>query len=194
MIPESGSEQVVRLYRCVNFPQQWTPIADLFHGPAFDTSVCRHNGLWWFFTTLQERRGHGVSLYLFFAESLTGEWQYHPANPISYDVRNARGAGRLFKREGKLIRPSQSGIIRYGYSFALNDIVMLTPSEYKERTILTVDPFEDLIATHTYNREGSIEAIDGQRPIRVSRPRRSFRQPRQINGNNRSVVINENPP
>jgi hypothetical protein len=173
MIPESGSELVVRLYRCVNFPEQWTPIAELFHGPAFDTSVFHYNGLWWFFTTLQDRGGHGVALYLFFSESLTGRWQYHPANPISYDVRNARGAGRLFESEGKLIRPSQSGIIRYGYSFALNEIVMLTPSEYRERPMLTVEPFGDLMATHTYNREGLIEAIDGQRPIRVSRRRRS---------------------
>ncbi len=172
MIPESGAENVVRLYRCENFPDRWTWIADLFHGPAFDTSICQHDGLWWFFTTLQDPRGHGVALYLFYSESLKGKWQYHPANPISYDVRNARNAGRLFESEGKLIRPSQSGVIRYGYSFALNEIVMLTPSEYEERTILTVEPFRNLMATHTYNREGSIEAIDGQRQVRVSRLRR----------------------
>src|SRR5258708_2332026 len=174
MIPESGAEDVVRLYRCENFPDRWSWIADLFHGPAFDTSICHHDGLWWFFTTLQDPRGHGVALYLFYSESLTGKWQYHPANPISYDVRNARGAGHLFKREGKLIRPSQSGIIRYGYSFALNEVARLTPSEYEERMILTVEPtlFGDLMATHTYNRDGSIEAIDGQRQVRVSRLRR----------------------
>jgi hypothetical protein len=174
MIPESGAEGVVRLYRCENFPDRWSWIADLFHGAAFDTSICHHDGLWWFFTTLQDPRGHGVALYLFYSESLTGKWQYHPANPISYDVRNARGAGHLFKREGKLIRPSQSGIIRYGYSFALNEVARLTPSEYEERMILTVEPtlFGDLMATHTYNRDGSIEAIDGQRQVRVSRLRR----------------------
>ena len=171
MIPESGSERLVRLYRCVKFPQQWTPVADLFHGPAFDTSICQHDGLWWFFTTLQDPRGQGVALYLFFSESLTGKWQYHPANPISYDARNARCAGRLFKSDGKLIRPSQNGTIRYGYSFALNEVVTLTPSEYEERAILTVQPgfFGNLLATHTYNRDGSIEAIDGQRLTLISR-------------------------
>ena len=135
MIPESGAENVVRLYRCENFPDRWAWIADLFQGPAFDTSICQYDGLWWFFTTLQDPRGHGVALYLFYSESLTGKWQYHPANPISYDVRDARGAGSLFEREGKLIRPSQSGIIRYGYSFSLNEVVRLTPSEYDERMI-----------------------------------------------------------
>ena len=144
---------------------------DLFRGPAFDTSICHHDGLWWFFTTLQDPRGLGVALYLFFAESLKGKWQYHPANPISCDVRNARCAGRLFKRRDNLIRPSQSGAIRYGYSFAFNEILTLTPSEYKERTMLTVKPelFGKLMATHTYNREGSVEAIDGQELIRISR-------------------------
>jgi len=54
---------------------------------------------------------------------------------------------------------------------AVNEVVTLTPSEYDERTILTVEPtlFGDLMATHTYNWEGSIEAIDGQRLIRTSR-------------------------
>jgi hypothetical protein len=170
MIPESGAENVVRLYRCENFPDRWNWIADLFHGPAFDTSIYQDDGLWWFFTTLQDPRGHGVALYLFYSESLTGKWQYHPANPISYDVRYARGAGHLFKREGKLIRPSQSGIIRYGYSFSLNEVVRLTTSEYDERMILTVEPtlFGDLMGTHTYNRAGSIEVIDGQRLTPIS--------------------------
>jgi hypothetical protein len=170
MIPESGAERVVRLYSCVDFPYRWTPVADLFHGPAFDTSVCQHNGLWWFFTTLEDPRGHGIALYLFFSDSLKGKWQYHPANPISFDVRNARGAGRLFKSGGKLIRPSQSGAIRYGYSFALNEVLTLTPSEYEERTMLTVEPelFGNLMATHTYNCDGSIEVIDGQKLIPLS--------------------------
>jgi hypothetical protein len=170
MIPENGAEKAVRLYACVSFPHQWTPVADLFHGPAFDTSTCQHDGLWWFFTTLQDPRGLGVSLYLFFSESLKGKWQYHPANPISYDVRNARGAGRLFKCKDKLIRPSQNGTIRYGYSFALNEVVTLTPSEYEERAILTIKPelFGKLVGTHTYNRGGSVEAIDVQELTRTS--------------------------
>ena len=171
MIPENGSARVVRLYRCVKFPQQWSPVADLFRGPAFDTSVWKQDGLWWFFTTLQDPRGSGVALYLFFSECLTGEWQYHPANPISFDVRNARSAGRLFENGGKLIRPSQNGTIRYGHSFALNEVVALTRSTYEERTIFTVEPnwFTTLMSTHTYNRDGSIEAIDGQRLTHVSR-------------------------
>ena len=165
MIPESGDEGVVRLYRCVRFPDRWAPIADLFNGPAFDTSIYYHDNLWWFFTTLQDPRGHGVALYLFFSENLTGEWQYHPANPISYDVRNARCAGLVCKSEDKLIRPSQRGVTRYGYSFSLNEVVRLTPRDYEERPILTVEPhlLGNLMAAHTYNRDGWIEVIDGQR-------------------------------
>ena len=164
MIPENGLAEVVQLYRCTRFPEQWSPVAELFHGPAVDTSVWKQDGKWWFFTTLLDRLGQGIALYLFFSESLTGPWLYHPANPISHDVRNARGAGRLFQKDGKLIRPSQSSIIRYGYSFALNEVVKLTQAEYQERPILSVGPNwrPGLQATHTYNRTGSIEVIDGQ--------------------------------
>jgi hypothetical protein len=164
MIPESGAAGVVRLYRCTRFPEQWSPVTELFFGPAFDTSVWKQDGMWWFFTTLVDPRGYGNALYLFFSESLTGKWLYHPSNPISHDVRNARGAGRLFRKGDQLIRPSQNSIIRYGYGFALNEIVKLTPAEYQERTILSVEPnwCRGLKATHTYNQDGSIEVIDGQ--------------------------------
>src|SRR6266852_6810108 len=118
MISESGSELVVRFYRYVKLPQQCTPVADLFHGPAFDTSFCQHGSLRWLFTTLQHPRGQGVALYLFFSENPTGKWQHHPANPISYDARNACCGEHRFKSDGKLIRPSQNGTIRYGHSFS----------------------------------------------------------------------------
>ena len=164
MIPESAGAGAVRLYRCARFPDRWDYVADLFHGAARDTAVWRQDGLWWFFTTLVEPRGQGFGLYLFFSESLQGKWRYHPANPISFDVRNARCAGRLFERHGRLIRPSQDARWRYGYAFGLNEIVTLTPTGYEERQLLAVEPnwHPGLRGCHTYNRAGSIEVTDGQ--------------------------------
>jgi hypothetical protein len=164
MIPESAGADAVRLYRCMEFPHRWVHVTDLFRGAARDTAVWKQDGLWWFFTTLVDPRGQGFGLFLFFAERLDGPWQYHPANPISFDVRNARCAGRLFEKDGRLIRPSQDATYRYGYAFGLNEIVKLTPDEYEERPLLAVAPdwHEGLRGCHTYNRADGVEAVDGQ--------------------------------
>ena len=108
-------------------------------------------------------RSRGAFLYLYYADSLTGKWRYHPSNPVCSDVRRARGAGRIHLRQGKLIRPSQDGSRIYGHSFTLNEITHLTVDHYEERPLLTVDPTWErgLIATHTYNQVGQLEFTDG---------------------------------
>ncbi|MDQ6633532.1 MAG: hypothetical protein M3Z10_02115 [Gemmatimonadota bacterium] len=164
MIPESAADGVVRLYRATAFPLGWKLHAELYWGTAVDTSVCKHDGAWWFFTTLPEPRGQGALLALFRADSLTGRWVAHPLSPISADVRRARGAGSIFRSGHSLIRPSQDGSRTYGYSFTLNRIVTLSPTEYDEQAIATVGPDWDpeLLGTHSYNRVGAIEVTDGK--------------------------------
>ena len=164
MIPETLEDCSVRLFRARRFPEEWEEAAQLFRGPAVDTSVWKQDGLWWFFTTLQEPRGRGMALFLFWSETLTGRWQYHPRNPISFDVRRARGAGNIFRHGEMLIRPSQDCSGRYGRAFALNRIVKLTREEYEEELLHVVEPrwAPGLLATHTYNRLGDLEVTDGR--------------------------------
>jgi hypothetical protein len=160
MIPETAANGNVELYRCRRFPDRWTLEKELFRGRAVDTSLWVQDGLYWFFTTLVEPRARTQQLWLFFAESLTGSWTPHPANPISTDVRNNRGAGALFRQNGKLIRPSQDCSGWYGGSFAFNEIVALTPDRYEERPVITIKPMKGFIGTHTYSRSGRIEIIE----------------------------------
>ncbi|MDQ6666578.1 MAG: hypothetical protein M3Z23_19535 [Acidobacteriota bacterium] len=169
MIPETRALKTVRLYQAVEFPYKWEPVRDLFSGQAVDTSIWKQDGLWWFFTTLLEPRGRGAFLYLYSAETLTGKWKLHPMNPICYDVRRARGAGAIHRHGDKLLRPSQDCSKRYGYSFSLNEIVKLTPDEYEERPLVTVEPTwaSGLRTTHTYNRLGRIEVTDGTKLVPI---------------------------
>jgi hypothetical protein len=163
MIPETASSGAVELYRCVRFPDEWKLEKILFHGRAVDTTVYAQNGLYWFFVTMQEPHGFATQLWLFYAESLTGEWIRHPANPISTDVRNSRGAGAIFPYNGKLYRPSQDCGQHYGYSFTFNQILAMNPREYRESPGVSVLPTwsEGMVATHSYSSVGDIEVIDG---------------------------------
>lgn len=164
MIPETARSGDVRLFRATRFPEEWREEAELFRGTAVDTTVWKGNGLWWFFTTLRDPRAQGTALYLFWSETLAGQWHHHPCNPISFDVRRARGAGNIFRHQEMLVRPSQDCSGRYGRAFALNRIVHLTREEYKEEVFQIVEPdwASGLLSTHTYNRCGNLAVTDGQ--------------------------------
>jgi hypothetical protein len=164
MIPETSAENAVRLYRAVHFPYAWELVKELFRGGALDTSAWRHEGRWWFWTTLREPRSGAMALMLFYSDVLDGPWTSHPLNPISMDVRNARSAGSIFVEDGRLLRPSQDCSRTYGYGFTLYEIVALSTTEYEERPVVKVEPgwHAGLAGTHTYNRSDGIEATDGK--------------------------------
>lgn len=169
MVPESWDSNRVDLFRCRQFPNDWVYERTLFQGRFVDTNIWQQNGLWWLLTTRADPDPRSGTLFLFFAESIDGDWHFHPANPISTDIRNSRGAGRVFESNGRWIRPSQSRSPIYGASMALNQITQLTPTEYSERMLLNVTPehWKGFCAVHTYNRVGNIELIDGARMLRL---------------------------
>lgn len=166
MIPETFYARRIELYRASHFPDRWELVAVLKDDvDAADTTLWIENGVFYFFTSIAEK-GTTASdfLHLFCADSLTGKWRPHPCNPLSSDVRNSRGAGKLFKRHGKLIRPAQDCSVRYGYACQLNEIKILSPDQYLEAPLFRIEPSwaRGLIGTHTINGNQRLEVIDGQ--------------------------------
>ncbi len=166
MIPETLGAGRIELYRASAGAMKWEFVKSLRDGvQAVDTTLWRENGRFYFFTNIAER-GSTVNdeLFLFHSDSLLGEWNAHPRNPICTDVRRSRGAGKLFRRKGKLIRPAQDCSVRYGYACQLNEIEVLTTTEYRERPAGRIEPdwHRGLIGTHTINSNEEIEVIDGQ--------------------------------
>ena len=115
----------------------------------------------WFFTTFYASFGSGQCLCLFFAGSLTGEWNSRPCNPISMDIRNARNGGRLFRKEGKLFRVGQNGAGQYGVSFSFNKIITLTKADHRDILTKTIQPWPPPTGTHTHNRFRELESSTG---------------------------------
>ena len=169
MIPETWDNGTVELYRCRRFPDDWRLETALFHGRAVDTSVWIEHGVYWFFVTLIEPHGRGAQLWLFHADSVTGAWTPHPASPISTDARTSRGAGAIFRSDGRLLRPSQDCSANYGQSFTLNEILVLDRERYQDRPAVTVGPVRGLVGTHTYGQLGGIEVIDGCAEVPAAR-------------------------
>jgi hypothetical protein len=167
MIPESSDSNSIDLFRCREFPHQWKRETTLLQGRFVDTTIWEHEGLWWFTTTTAQPSASTGCLLLFYSESITGDWHFHPANPISTDIRRNRCAGRIFRNDNRLIRPSQSGAPSYGYSVALNQITELSTRRYSERQVKLIGPehWVGLSGIHTYNWANNVELIDGRTPL-----------------------------
>ena len=65
--------------------------------------------------------------------------------------------------DGKMIRPVQDSLARYGNAIQMQEIVTLTEQEFKARPWARIEPIwkNGLLATHTYSSAGGWEAIDG---------------------------------
>jgi hypothetical protein len=140
----------------------------LYEGAAFDATLLRHEGRFWFFVTFLDSRYPGYTqLMLFHSETLTGEWKLHPQAPLTHDIRISRCAGAPFRDGNSWIRPAQDGSEIYGSGIRYQRIVTLDPDNYAEEPAgrLSREPFPGFTGVHTYNRAGEIEVIDGRRRI-----------------------------
>jgi len=77
-------------------------------------------------------------------------------------VRCARPAGNLYWRDGKLYRPAQICVPRYGAGLSINRVLRLTPHSYAERQVERVlpDAAQGLLGLHTINRAGDLTVAD----------------------------------
>ena len=168
MIPETGGNKTIELYRCKAFPYEWEFVMNLMEEiDTADATLFYHNNKWWLFCCI-DKSGKNVGmldeLHLFFADDLfTTNWQSHPNNPICTNTRTARPAGKIFLQNSKIYRPSQNCSGIYGRGININEIIKLSETEYQEAVVKKIIPEDenDLIGTHTFNFSDKITLIDG---------------------------------
>ena len=179
MIPESGANRTVEIYRCARFPDEWRLEKILLRGAPFvDATIHRAPDAWWMFVNAGADGAElHDELHLYHADSLLGEWRPHEANPVKSDVRGARPAGRLYEQGGALYRPAQICAPLYGTGISINRVMKLTPREYVEREETRILPTHPagLLGLHTVNRAGDLSVVDAfvRRLRRLAQGRRA---------------------
>ncbi len=155
MMPETHQAKRLEIWRATNFPTGWTPQATALSGVACaDSAIVFHRGDWWLFTNISDDDYNDFcsELHVYrmdgpMLENLTP----HPLNPVIVDARRARGAGRVFEKDGRLFRMSQDNE-GGGYGFGVNimEITQLDMSDYQEKVVRTIRPTFDpaLIGCH----------------------------------------------
>jgi hypothetical protein len=179
MVPETIAARRLELHRAVEFPTRWELSSILLDDlDIADATIVSHEGRLWLLAAVA---APGASLldelHVYWADSPPGPWQPHPRNPVVSDVRCARPAGSILKRDGRLVRPGQDGSRRYGGAITFREIERLSTTEYAEREIERIEPgaVDGARATHTYTSSARFEAIDVRRRELRLRPRGSSR-------------------
>jgi len=167
-VPETWQDGCVQLFRAVEFPSRWEKLGVLIDDfPAVDSTLFEHAGRWWL---LCGRAGvfSDTMLYVWHAASPFGPWAPHPLNPVKFDVRSSRPAGRPFLLDGSLVRPAQDCSRSYGGAVTINRIIRLSPTEFEEETIGRVAPDRNgpyPHGLHTLCPIGCATLIDGKRIV-----------------------------
>jgi hypothetical protein len=169
MIPESGQNMRLEIYRSTEFPIKWELYSTGFEGSSLvDTTIYTDsNNEVWLFTNkgTPPLNDFGSELYIYKIDSLKlNKIIPHKKNPVIIDCRYGRNAGPIYKDGDKIIRPSQNIINEtYGYGINLSMIKKLTIDEYEEEHITTIKPDfkKGLIATHHLCQTEEGFVIDG---------------------------------
>jgi len=164
-IPESHRSKCIALYMR-NFSEEAfsKELVLVPNVEAIDPSLVFYEGRWWLFFT--ERKHSTSALYLYFSDSLKGEYLPHPRNPVKIDVRSSRSGGTPFIHEGTLYRPAQNCSVTYGGSITVNKVVRITPEAFEEIPVKTIDPVKNSPfpnGLHTLSYIGNYTLIDGKR-------------------------------
>ncbi|EIJ33188.1 glucosamine inositolphosphorylceramide transferase family protein [Thiothrix nivea] len=166
LIPETGDNRTIELYRCTAFPHRWVFEKNLMENvEAYDATLLEQDGRWWMFVSMRHHPScsPNEALYLFHADSpLSSEWQPHPQNPVVARASQARPAGRIFSEGGQLYRPSQNCAGAYGRGLNINLIQRLDAYVYQEETVSRCMPDgeHDMHGVHTLGIGSNIAVSD----------------------------------
>ncbi|MGA9698063.1 glucosamine inositolphosphorylceramide transferase family protein [Acinetobacter sp. ANC 3781] len=158
MIPETSANKTVELWKCTEFPLKWEKLSNLLEDiEAVDTTPFYHESMWYLFTSTRRNcKKFGDRLDLFYTEDiLQPKWKEHPQNPVCKGHQQFRMAGKPFIYNGKLVRPSQDSLKRYGGNIELKEIIQLSPTEYQEQ-------FLEVILPHWNNQDDGCHTINAE--------------------------------
>lgn len=172
MIPETGQNKNIELFRASSFPYKWEFIKVLVPDVcARDTTLFEKDGKFWLFACMSEKNPEiegfisdqlFYSLHLYSADSPLGPWIKHPQNPVKMDSYNTRSAGHIFYWNNQLVRPTQDCSPRYGYAVIFNRIDVLNGDAYHETEIGKMLPphTPGMLGVHTFNHCNGLTVID----------------------------------
>jgi len=169
MLPETGSNRTVELYRSRSFPFDWVLCRVLMKDiELYDSTLLWHKDKWWIFGAVAINGGSSQDeLAIFFSEHLEGPWRPHRMNPVKSDCRSARPAGKIIMCGDRLLRPAQDCEDGYGAALVWLEIEELTTERFREREVARWpgSAVFEADGLHTFNWDQGLGVIDIRRKL-----------------------------
>jgi hypothetical protein len=162
-VPDVAATGTARAYALDGQDRSFATLLDDF--PAVDPTIARHDGRWWLFCTRRDEENQ-TELHVFHADDWRGPWRAHALNPVKSDARSSRPGGSTFVLGGTLYRPAQNCSRRYGGAIAVNRVLELTPTRFREETVASLAPSPSWAfphGLHTLNAVDDLVIVDGLR-------------------------------
>ena len=162
MIPETSANETVDLYVADNFPDKWRKEKTLIKGKKYvDSTVYQdESGIYLISYSIQD----GFEIHVFSIDMERKEIEL--LSKKRYVKNVARPAGRLFLKDGKLIRPAQDCSRKYGESLIFYQVdAMNQNGNFFEHEVKRVDAREINIEKkpdriHHYTYDDRYQVID----------------------------------
>lgn len=173
IIPESSKEHQLYRLKCESFPDKWEKDTTLIYDDLVDTVLFKKDGINYYISERVDSNNYFDRIDLFYEQE--GKIIECKNNPVKSDIDNARGAGKIFEFEGKLVRPAQNCGNAYGEKLNFNEVLELSTSSFNEKLIcdisvdtVPIDNNESFTGIHTYNKVKNVEVIDLKLPRQFS--------------------------
>lgn len=167
VMPESCAMRRLEVWRCVVFPDQWELHATALEGSMIaDSALLELDGEWWIFANMASDPFGDISseMHLYRTSGPDLAWvEPHRLNPVVFDSRMARNAGRVHRIGDALYRPAQDNSHgKYGYGLQIMRIETVGEDEYREHSARHVRPDfgTGVIGIHHIDRLGDRVIFD----------------------------------
>lgn len=161
MIPESGENNTLDLYRSIQFPDQWEKCGTLLEGERLvDSTIFYYDNKYYLYSYL-EGSSYQARIYDFDIEKR----KLRLVKNIDYEFNEGRGAGYVFKYNDKWIRPVQDCKEIYGKTVLFREVSL--EKDEREKIVskinvnsVKIDCNNIVDRIHTYSCNDNYEVID----------------------------------
>ncbi|EYB68128.1 hypothetical protein DEIPH_ctg026orf0025 [Deinococcus phoenicis] len=134
LVPESGEQKAVSLYRAAEFPLGWEKVADLVEGREYLDSSLFFDGEW----TMISYPKRSDEVCVFRSPALEHGWSQVARWSKGDSADVLRPAGRIFNVAGRWYRPVQRSAEFYGQDLWLKRLELTGPDVASEQLALGV--------------------------------------------------------
>lgn len=166
MCPETSRDRSIKIYKCDQFPLQWTLHEEVMKGvKAADTVILPLENRWILLTTMSASGGSELRSELYAFESdkpVNGNWSPIGVGPVIFDSLKGRNGG-LIVEDNKIFRIAQrQGFDKYGAGLTIFELVDIGPGNLAERMFAEIgtDFLQNATGIHTFNHMGGLAVFD----------------------------------